>query len=222
MLNKKAICINALSLLTTQYLNPFRPTLPKQNSMYLFLDTETSDLPRNWNAPETDTKNWPRLVQLAWVTADKSGSITDSQVHLIKPQGFKIAASAQAIHGISTKFASENGVELALALNEFLQAADGAKTVIAHNIDFDLKIIGAEFIRTAMANPLRKKKLRCTMKESTNYCGIPSSRGFKWPTLEELHHKLFGTGLTQAHDASADCLACLKCYFRLKELKVLK
>ena len=32
---------------------------------YLFFDTETTGLPRNYKAPSSDTRNWPRLVQLA-------------------------------------------------------------------------------------------------------------------------------------------------------------
>ncbi len=33
--------------------------------MYLIFDTETTGLPKNYNAPLTDADNWPRLVQLA-------------------------------------------------------------------------------------------------------------------------------------------------------------
>ena len=36
--------------------------------MYLFFDTETTGLPRNWKAPITDLNNWPRLVQLAYIS----------------------------------------------------------------------------------------------------------------------------------------------------------
>jgi len=35
--------------------------------MYLFFDTETTGLPKNWKAPIEDLNNWPRLVQLAWL-----------------------------------------------------------------------------------------------------------------------------------------------------------
>ena len=34
---------------------------------YLFFDTETTGLPRNWSAPVSDLNNWPRLVQIAWI-----------------------------------------------------------------------------------------------------------------------------------------------------------
>ena len=42
--------------------------------MYLFFDTETTGLPKNWKAPITDFNNWPRLVQLAFLTFDKDGN----------------------------------------------------------------------------------------------------------------------------------------------------
>ncbi len=41
----------------------------------LFIDTQTTGLPKNWNAPITDTKNWPRLVQIAWIITDYAGTI---------------------------------------------------------------------------------------------------------------------------------------------------
>jgi DNA polymerase III subunit epsilon len=30
--------------------------------MYLFFDTETTGIPRNYKAPVADLQNWPRLV----------------------------------------------------------------------------------------------------------------------------------------------------------------
>ncbi|HET7116363.1 MAG TPA: hypothetical protein VFI29_07720 [Hanamia sp.] len=32
--------------------------------MYLFFDTETTGLPKNWKAPVADLNNWPRLSEL--------------------------------------------------------------------------------------------------------------------------------------------------------------
>ena len=37
---------------------------------YLFIDTETTGLPKEYDAPYTDIDNWPRLVQLAWIVYD--------------------------------------------------------------------------------------------------------------------------------------------------------
>ena len=43
--------------------------------MYLIFDTETTGLPKNFNARYTDTDNWPRMVQLAWQEYDKDGNL---------------------------------------------------------------------------------------------------------------------------------------------------
>ena len=43
--------------------------------MYLIFDTETTGLPKKWNAPITDSENWPRCVQLAWQLHDSKGNV---------------------------------------------------------------------------------------------------------------------------------------------------
>ena len=189
--------------------------------MYVFFDTETSDLPRDFNAPESDTRNWPRIIQVAWATGDSAETVSSLQTHLIKPDGFTIASGASDQHGISTEFANANGVALKPVLESFVKAVTEATTVVAHNIAFDANIIGAECARAGIPNPIRRKRMRCTMQESTNYCRIPSRRGFKWPTLTELHTKLFRSDFANAHDASSDCVACMRCFFRLQELNVM-
>ena len=46
--------------------------------MYLFFDTETTGLPRSWKAPITDSNNWPRLVQIAWLVFDLDKNWVDT------------------------------------------------------------------------------------------------------------------------------------------------
>ena len=58
--------------------------------MYLIFDTETTGLPKNFNAPLTDFDNWPRLVQLAWQIHDYDGKFHSSASFIIKPEGFNI------------------------------------------------------------------------------------------------------------------------------------
>ncbi len=43
----------------------------KEKHMYLFFDTETTGIPKNRKAPISDSTNWPRLVQLAWLITDE-------------------------------------------------------------------------------------------------------------------------------------------------------
>ena len=41
--------------------------------MYLIFDTETTGLPKRFDAPITDTDNWPRCIQIAWQLHDADG-----------------------------------------------------------------------------------------------------------------------------------------------------
>ena len=43
--------------------------------MYLIFDTETTGLPQNFNAPLSDSENWPRMVQIAWQMHDENGEL---------------------------------------------------------------------------------------------------------------------------------------------------
>ena len=58
--------------------------------MYLIFDTETTGLPRNWNATITDTENWPRCIQIAWQLHDSMGDLVEQSDYLLQPDGFDI------------------------------------------------------------------------------------------------------------------------------------
>jgi DNA polymerase III epsilon subunit-like protein len=189
--------------------------------VYLIFDTETSGLPRDWKAAVSNVDNWPRLVQIGWLRCDESGQVLGSQQALIKPQGFRISAQATRLHGITTEQAQREGVELGPVLDEFSAAVRAARVLVAHNLDFDEKVVGAELLRAGRKNVLARKRRCCTMKESADYCQLPGNYGYKWPTLLELHERLFGESFGGAHGALADAEACMRCFFRLRELGVL-
>jgi DNA polymerase-3 subunit epsilon len=184
--------------------------------MYLFFDTETTGTPRNYKAPVTDLNNWPRMVQIAWILQDKNGSVLARENLIIKPVGFNIPIDASKIHGITTSRAQSDGIDLLTALTLFITHIDSSQYLIAHNISFDQKIVGAELIRSRINNPIPNKKLLCTMSNSTNYCAINGPYGYKFPKLVELHKKLFGFGFDGAHDAFFDIDATAKCFWEMR------
>lgn len=190
--------------------------------MYLFFDTETTGLPRRWNVPVTDVENWPRMVQLAWIMCDDSGKMLESKNSIIRPEGYVIPAEVSRLHGITTQMAMERGLPLDEVLNEFSDRMDAADALVGHNISFDECIVGAEFERKRMMTSLFLKPKYCTMKSSTDYCKLPGKSGFKTPKLSELHRILFGTDFDNAHNALADVEATVRCFWKLKELKVIK
>jgi DNA polymerase-3 subunit epsilon len=184
--------------------------------VYLFFDTETTGIPRRWRAPVTDLDNWPRVVQIAWVVSSPDGTTAFPESHIVRPEGFTIPPDATRVHGISTEKALKEGMSLHEALTRFSAAAGGCDLAVAHNLEFDLNVLGAEFLRAGLANPIDGMHSRCTMKESTNFCQLPGRYGFKWPTLEELYALLFQQKPTGLHDALADTQACARCFFELR------
>jgi DNA polymerase III epsilon subunit-like protein len=88
---------------------------------------------------------------------------------------------------------------------------------VAHNIDFDCGVVGAEFIRLKKSFRLLEVPAVCTMKTTAEVCRLPRPHGsgFKWPTLDELHLHLFGGSYERPHDAASDLQACARCFFRL-------
>ncbi len=190
--------------------------------MYLFFDTETTGLPKNWKAPVTDIDNWPRMIQIGWLLCDSEGNRLSTGNHIIKPEGFDIPKGASDVHGITTEMAIKEGKPLIDILNEFNDLIEKSEGIVAHNINFDKMILGAEFIRKGIDSSFEKKPKICTMQSSTSYCNIPGRYGAKWPTLSELHIKLFGKDFEGAHDAFADIEATEKCFWELKKLNVIK
>lgn len=191
--------------------------------MYLIFDTETTGLPHNKTAPLTDLDNWPRLVQIAWQLHNAKGKLLSQHNYLIKPEGFDIPFKAEQVHGISTKRALAEGHEL----NKVLDLLSGdlllTSLLVGHNIEFDINIIGAEFIRQKL-DPEKFLKLSKldTGISSIDFCQFQGGLGgkLKMPTLLELHKKLFNKDFGDAHDASYDVAATARCYFGLLKQKV--
>ncbi len=191
--------------------------------MYLIFDTETTGIPRNKTAPLTDSENWPRLVQIAWQLHNHKGKLIAQHNYIIKPEGYDIPFKAEQVHGISTKRALEEGHGLKNVLDLFLQDFANAKLLVGHNIEFDINIIGAEFVRQSIDTEkfLSIEKID-TGIVSTDFCQLPGGIGgkLKMPRLNELHEKLFGKGFEEAHDASYDVAATARAFFGLISKRV--
>jgi DNA polymerase-3 subunit epsilon len=115
----------------------------------------------------------------------------------------------------------QNGVALKIVLAAIARDIDKASVLVAHNMEFDEKILGAEFLRAGYPNIVELKERKCTMQAATDYCRLPGQYGYKWPSLQELHLKLFRQPFKGAHDALVDIRACWRCYVELKRLEVM-
>ena len=183
----------------------------------LIFDTETTGLPKDWNAPLSDLKNWPRLVQLAWQVYDQHQNLIEENDFIIKPNGFIIPSDSSNVHNISNEKAIESGEDLCKVLDLFYKSVQESKLLVAHNYNYDYSIIGSEFLRNGYGNILKHKEYICTMKSTVELCKIPGHNGFKWPKLEELYSFLFKPSFHEglAHNALYDTLITAECFWHI-------
>ncbi len=186
--------------------------------MYLIFDTETTGLPKRWDAPITDVGNWPRCIQIAWQLHDEMGKLIEHQDYLVKPEGFNIPYDAERIHGISTELAESHGVYLSEILEKFNIALSKTKFIVGQNVGFDVNIMGCEFYRAGVDSKMAELPVLDTCTEVTaSLLKLPGGRGgkFKLPTLTELHEYLFNIPFAEAHNATADVEATTRCFLEL-------
>ena len=190
----------------------------------LVFDTETTGLPKDYNTSILDTENWPYIVQFSYILYDTTTSkILVKENNIIKiGDDVEIPEESIKIHGITKTMCKENGIDIVKAINDFNAVMRNSDLVIAHNISFDKRVIMVECIRNKISqyftiNGIKKPEF-CTMKKSVDLCAIEKvsiktgKKYFKYPTLSELHKKLFGNIPKGTHDALADILICLRCY----------
>lgn len=192
--------------------------------MFLIFDTETTGLPIRYDAPLTDLDNWPRAVQVAWQLHAQDGSLIEAQDFVIEPDGFDIPYNASKIHGISTAVAHHFGKPLATALKSFKEAVKQSQYLVGHNVQFDINILGAEYLRVEGVNPFEGMLSVDTSEEGRNYCQLAGGKGggFKIPKLAELYEKLFEESFAEAHNAIADVEATTRIFLELLRKGIIK
>lgn len=184
----------------------------------LFFDTETNGLPFSYKAPASDTSNWPRMLQFAYILTDGRNKVEEGSF-LIRPLGFRIDSSASRIHHITRERAMAEGIPISDALAKIRALVGGADLLVGHNVDFDIHIVDAEFYRAGGTLPLSERPYICTMHGSKRFCNLPRQ---KWPKLSELYRILFGEDFEDAHDAKADITATFRCFWELVDRGVIQ
>lgn len=193
----------------------------------LIFDTETTGFIQRDKEPSHPDQ--PDLVQLAALLFDDTGHEVAALSTLVRPDR-KITDGAFKAHGISQAKASQLGVGAKEALTVFEGLLNNASVIVAHNLEFDAKVMLTAWHRAFQKDfrdSLVGKRAFCTMKAMTPVCKImhknPRHRAdFKWPKLSECIHFLFGEKLEGAHDALVDARACARVYFEMQARKTKK
>lgn len=157
--------------------------------MFLGIDAETSGLAREGLPPEDPAQ--PHLVQLGLKTWDAEWRPRCAVSLLVRPEGWSIEPEAQRVHGITDARAARFGVRLGAALLLLQDLAATAKTIFAHNMQYDRLIITAAIFRAGGSGTWwarRANDMRCSMEEATPHCQLKGEYGgYRFPSLEEAH-----------------------------------
>jgi len=180
--------------------------------MTIVFDTETKGK-ADFKLPAIH-ESQPRLVQLGALLLDEELQTVGELNLIIKPVGFQIPPAASAVHGITQEHAEKYGVSEHAALLLFREWCLMSERIVAHNIAFDVLVMGRAFFVHQLECP--SPEPFCTMKAAAPICKLPGFRGeYKWPSLQEAHKIIIGSEFEGAHDAMADVRACARIYERL-------
>lgn len=187
--------------------------------MYLIFDSSANGKPRSYKAALDDLFNWPRMLHLSWIVLGEDLKPKGDFDCLIKPNGFTPTADALKQHHLEADALQEKGHELKEVLEQFKEAVNSCEYVFAHNLNYNEGIVGSEFYRCSISSPLISAEKYCLMHEGTYFCKLPGKRGYKWPSLQELHSKVFKQGYTPTNHARADVIAATRCFIGLKQAR---
>ena len=213
--------------------------------LVLVFDTETNGLPKDMRAiPNVGNfQDWPKIIQLSYMLYDTDANkIILCHNYIIRVPN--ISPESTKIHGITNERSERDGIHIKDALNLFIENMKKADMVVAHNVEFDQKVILAEMYSlmvqekekeagggssfwadywvNAIGQMLYSKKYYCTMQESVELCNLQALTKVdkkpykKFPSLLELYRHLFGYEPQGLHNAIIDVVVCFQCFYKMR------
>lgn len=180
----------------------------------LFLDLETSGLPMERNVHYSVYDNFPHIVQLGYEYY-VGKELKERRKELISCE--RIDAGATRVHGITAEMSQQEGRMEREVLEEIYEIIKETDIVIAHNIEFDMNILYANFVRNDFDTEcIDNVSTYCTMLKGINICQLPGRfDDYKYPKLTELYKELFSKEVKEKHDALYDVKLMRRCYLEI-------
>ena len=185
---------------------------------------------------------YPHILQLSYAVYNiHENSLVETYDTYIKVStNIEILPVITNLTGITRELCDSVGVPILKALKQFYKAYQSADCIVAHNIEFDEKMIRIETERNrsdilkkspecmtvfnSTYEELNGVERYCTMRKGTAIANIMVESKFpgkppslKWPRLNELYGKIFdGETVNGLHNAIVDVLVCLRCYMKMR------
>ena len=188
--------------------------------MEFVFDIETTGLPNfktkkrteKYPSPaDIDAYDSARIVSIAWLLIKKdTKEIVQQEYYVVKCDNFTIPESSTKIHGITTEFASENGIEIKEVFERLGDCLEKTNKIVSYNIGFDYNVLKSELIRyneNEKVELLDSKFQLCVMLLSQDHMAAPF-----YPKLSDSYSFVFHKPISDAHNAMGDTLSCYKLY----------
>lgn len=143
---------------------------------------------------------------------------------IIQPDGWHVPSEVARIHGITQEIAERYGVPAIIALAALTNLWAVADARVAHNAEYDDRVLVAAIARLGRESTRRRPPVYCTKDLAMPVVNLPPTErmiaaGFggkpKAPKLEECYKFFFGEELVGAHGALADARASARVFDEL-------
>lgn len=189
-------------------------------------DTETTGLVM-FPVEETNLDKLPYIIQLSFIQydCDKHIILKTYNKYIKMKKEMIFDEKVITLTGITENVCSEKGIDIVNSLQELFIACSQSQMIISHNASFDVKMVKIEIMRNNVSDVLLNEftqKMYCTMKNTIHLCNLmkprkdnPMKTYKKFPTLCELHEKLFSEKPEILHNSIADVIVCLRCFLKI-------
>jgi len=172
--------------------NKFVNEINKLLNIKILLDTETTGFSNN-----------DIILQLSYIVFNDCEILkTYDQLVKINP---KVKITNSSIHGITNDKCEKDGICINDILDRFIKDINYCKSIIGHNISFDIRMLRNEFVRNNKEFFIVESKI---IEDTMTLSGGRIKLGV-------LYEKLFNEKMENAHNAYYDVLATYKVYKKL-------
>lgn len=181
---------------------------PPPTGGYLIIDTETTGLPPKWRKGDpiipADDPRQPRVCEVSLIYLDGDLNVEKEFQAYIKPDGWTVSPGASEVNGLTTEFLDEHGVPILNVLHVYTAAILEGRVLVAHNAQFDTKMMRGELRRAGLDDLFEQTWNICTKDSLKGVCGNPHLG----PKLSDACAH-FGIPLVDPHRARNDTLGAL-------------
>ena len=161
-----------------------------------------------------DDPSQPEIIRLQFQLTD--GVVDFHTGDFILYTNKDVSKGAEGVHRISSEISGKLGLDARSVFNIFAGCVLRADIIVSHNVKFISDFLFASMYNNYDDNVYDKIVLNkyhyCTMKSGVEVCKIKNKNGkYKWPSLQELHKKLFN------HIEPNQLKAIRNCYYKMND-----